>query len=179
MDIINLLSNEAIKSLEKRQEITIAIQTQLITIKEIQTLKNILEDKKLVLVLEAMETVTNKNPEMANTDWLKFVQDLITSKSNNIKREASRIVGNIAHMFPDDLETSIQNLMENTTNEGTVIRWGSAYALAKIIQIPQHANSELYDILNKLCEQETENGVKNQLLGGLKKAKKLKKEKLP
>jgi len=178
MDIISLLSNEAIKSLEKRQEIVIAIQTQLISIKEIQALKDMLEDKKLVLVLEAMETVTSKTPEMANVDWLKFVQDLISSKSNNIKREASRIVGNIAHMFPDDLETVIHNLMENTTNKGTVIRWGSAYALAKIIQIPKYANSEFYDILNKLCEQEQENGVKNQLLCGLKKAKKLKKEKL-
>jgi hypothetical protein len=78
-------------------------------------------------------------------------------------------------MFPNNLETAIQNLLENTKNEGTVIRWASAYALAKIIQIPQHANSELYDTLNELYEQEQENGVKNQLQNGLKKAKRLKK----
>jgi hypothetical protein len=78
-------------------------------------------------------------------------------------------------MFPNNLETAIQNLLENTKNEGTVIRWASAYALAKIIQIPQHANRELYDTLNELYEQEQENGVKNQLQNGLKKAKQLKK----
>jgi hypothetical protein len=65
--------------------------------------------------------------------------------------------------------------MGNTKNGSTVIRWGSAYALSKIIQIPKYANSELYEILTDLCMQEQENGVKNQLLNGLKKAKKLRK----
>jgi hypothetical protein len=176
MDIISLLNNETMKALEKRQEIVKAIQTQLITIKEIQASKTVLDDKKLALVLEAMEAVSSKTPEIANLDWLKFAQEHITSKSNSIKREASRIVGNIAHLFSNDLETAIQNLLENTKNEGTVIRWASAYALAKIIQIPQHANSGLYDILNGLCEQEQENGVKKQILNGLKKAKQLKNE---
>lgn len=129
----------------------------------------------MALILEAMEAVTGKNPEVADLDWLKFVQEFITSKSNNLKREASRIVGNIAHLFPDDLDTAIHSLLENTKNDGTVIRWGSAYALARIIKIPQYANSELYDTLTDLSEQEQESGVKNQFLGGLKKAKKLRK----
>jgi len=173
MDIISLLSNEAIKSLEKRQEIVIAIQTQLISIKEIQALKDMLEDKKLVLVLEAMETVTSKTPEMANVDWLKFVQDLISSKSNNIKREASRIVGNIAHMFPDNLDDIIPKLFKNAENESTVIRWSSGYSLGRIIQIPKFAKSDLFEILSKIVENEQDNGVKNQYLAGLKKANKI------
>jgi len=45
---------------------------------------------------------------------------------HKVKREASRVVGNIAHLFSDDLETAIHSLMENTKNDGTVIRWGSA-----------------------------------------------------
>jgi hypothetical protein len=108
-------------------------------------------------------------------DWLVFVQNFITSKSNNLKREASRIVGNIADLFPDNLEVAIQNLMSNTEDGSTVIRWGSAYALSRIIHVPKYANSDFYDILTDLCEREQENGVKNQLLNGLKKAKKLKK----
>ena len=50
---------------------------------------------------------------------------------------------------------------------------GSAYALGRIILIPEYANSKLFDMLTALAEQETENGVKNQYLAGLKKAKKL------
>jgi hypothetical protein len=45
--------------------------------------------------------------------------------------------------------------------------------MSRIIRIPHYANSELFDTLTDLSEQEQENGVKNQLLGGLKKAKKL------
>ena len=101
------------------------------------------------------------------------LQDFITADSNSVKREAARIVGNIAHLFPNDLEVAMKRLMENSNDEGTVVRWSSAYAFARIIQIQQHANSELFDILTKWSDEELENGIKNQLLGGLKKAKKL------
>jgi hypothetical protein len=76
-------------------------------------------------------------------------------------------------MFPDNLDVAIQYLMSNTKDDSTVIRWGSAYGLSRIMQIPKYANSDFYDVLTDLCEQEQENGVKNQLLNGLKKAKKL------
>ncbi len=58
-------------------------------------------------------------------------------------------------------------------DDGTVIRWGSAYALAKVIRISRYANSELYDLLTNLSEQEQNNGVRNQLLAGLKAAGKM------
>jgi len=175
MDIVSLLDNKTIKAIEKREQIAEAIRMKSITIQDIQSVKDVLDDKKMALVLEAMEAVTGKNPETADIEWLKFVENFIASASNNLKREASRVVGNIAHIFPDGLEATIPCLMENTANDGTVVRWGSAYALARIIQIPQYANSELFGILTDLCEQEQENGVKNQYANGLKKAKKLRK----
>ncbi len=173
MDLLGLLNNKAVKSTEKRAEIAEALRARRVTIKEIQPLKAALDDKKIALVLEAMEAVSNKNPEIAELEWLHFARDFILSKSNSAKREASRVVGNIARLFPDDLRVAVQYLLENTGDGGTVVRWGSAYALARIIQIPAYANSELYDTLTGLCEQEQENGVKNQLLNGLKKAKKV------
>ncbi|MCL2144378.1 MAG: hypothetical protein FWH43_02630 [Endomicrobia bacterium] len=175
MNIISLLDNKSIKPVQKREEIAEAIRKKSITIKEIQKLKNTLDDKKMALVFEAMEEVSSKNPEISNRDWLKFTQKFITSKSNNIKREVSRIVGNIAHLFPNDLDAAITDIMKNTKDEGTVIRWSSAYAFARIIQIPKYANSKLFDVLTDLCDKEKENGIKNQLLNGLKKAKKLRK----
>ncbi len=99
----------------------------------IQALKGVLDDKKMALVLEAMEAVSNKNPAAANLEWLLFAQDFIMSEANSLNREASRIVGNIAHLFPDDLSVAIDHLLENTKETGTVVRWGSAYALARIV----------------------------------------------
>ncbi len=112
-------------------------------------------------------------PAVANTEWLLFAQDCVLSNSNNLKREASRIIGNIAHLFPNDLDVAIPRLLENMKDDGTVIRWGSAYALAKVIRIPRYANSELYDLLTNLSQQEQNNGVRNQLLAGLKAAGKM------
>jgi hypothetical protein len=172
MDIAGLLNNNEIKAVTKREELADALRMGYVTMSDILPLKDKLDDKKMAIVLEAMEAVTNRNPDLADLGWLVFAGDFITSKSNAIKREASRIVGNIAHLFPDDLDTAIQKLMENTKDEGTVIRWASAYALARIIQIPQYARGGLFDTLISLSEQESENGVKNQLLNGLKKAKK-------
>ena len=175
MDVARLLDDKATKPIEKRKKIAESIIMKILTIQEIQSLKNAFDDKKMTLILEAMEAVTVKNPEIADLDWLKFTQDFITSESNNIKREASRIVGNIAHLFPNDLAVAIDKLLVNTKNDGTVIRWGSAYALGRIIIIHQYANSELFDVITGLFENEKENGVKNQYLNGLKKAKKIRK----
>ncbi len=175
MDIVNLLNNTTIKSLEKRTDIAEAIEARLLTLKEIQSLQTILDDKKMALIFEAMEAVSSKNPMTADLGWLTFAQDFISSDSRSIKREASRIVGNIAHLFPNNLNVAVRSLLENTNDVGTVIRWSSAYALARIIQIPRYANSNLYFTLTELSEREQENGVKNQLLSGLKKADKIRK----
>lgn len=173
MDIAGLLNNKAIKSTEKRSIISDAIQLGSLTIQDIQALKGALDDPKMALILEAMEAITGKHPEAADLHWLTFTQAFISSPSNSIKRETSRIVGNIAHLFPNNLEAAIQKLLVNTSEEGSVIRWSSAYALSRIVSIPQYATSELFDMILALYERETDNGIKNQYLNGLKKARKI------
>ena len=54
-----------------------------------------------------------------------------------------------------------------------MIRWAGAYALSRIVQLPQYALSELYDQLTALARQETDNGVKQQYVKGLRQAAKL------
>lgn len=174
MDIVNLLGDKSTKPIEKRAQLAEAITMKLVTIDEVKSI-NGLDEKKTGIVLEAMEAVTRNNPGLADLAWLKFAQEYIASASNSLKREASRVVGNISHLFPDDLEAAIEKLIENAANDGTVIRWSSAYALGRIILLPRYANSGLFDTVTKLCEGEQENGVKNQYLNGLKKAKRLRK----
>jgi len=171
MDITNLLNNKSIKPIAKRTEISEAIRIGAISIREIKSLSEILDDKKLALIFEAMESVTAMNPELAYLDWLLFTQEFITSESNSLKREASRIAGNIAFRFPDDLEVAIRKLLENAGNESTVVRWSSAYALGRIIAIPKYAESELFDVVSDLYEREKDNGIRNRYLSGLKKAR--------
>jgi hypothetical protein len=173
MDILALLNDKSIKSTEKREQIAKAIIIGSITVKDLKTYE--FDEKKAGIVLEAMESISRDNLGVIDKEWLNYAESYISSSSNSLKREASRVVGNIAHLFPDSLDDAIKMLMDNTKNDGTVVRWGSAYALGRIILIPKYTNGKLFDVLTDLAERETENGVKNQYLGGLKKANKLRK----
>jgi len=171
MDIVQLLADQSLKAIQKREQIAGALEHNQITAGELNTYA--IDDKGTGIILEAMEAVSRKNPALADADWLNYAGSHILSTANALKREASRVVGNIAHVFPDQLGGAVQNLLKNTADAGTVVRWGSAYALGRIVLIPRYANSDLFDTLAGLAERETENGVKNQYLAGLKKAKKL------
>lgn len=168
-----MLNDKAIKSIEKREFIIKALVKKNITINQIEGLLRETDEKKGAIIFEAIEAVTNSDMQIADLEWLHLAVEYISSASNSIKREASRIVGNISHKFPNDLEKAIEKLLINSKDQGTVIRWGSAYALSKIIVIPQYANSELFDKLTELSNLEEESGIKNQYVKSLKKASKL------
>jgi len=171
MNISELLSDKTMKPLEKRKAIADAVLNGSTKIQDLMALK--VDDKKLALVFESIEELSSKTPDMAELNWLKFAESHMLSADNNIKREAARIIGNIAHRFPGDLGSVIPKLIGNAKSGSTIIRWSCAYALGKIIVIPKHADSDLYGKLEKLAEQEPMNGNKNQYLNGLKKAAKL------
>ncbi len=175
MDLFDILNSKVIKALEKRAQIVEAINGGVLDINQIRILSADLDDKKIAVILEALEEVIRNKPDASALEWLQFAEQYIDAQSNNLKREASRVVGNIAHLFKDDLTVSIQKLLKNTSNESTVVRWGSAYALAKVIVLPQFSHSQLYSQLTDICEHESENGVKNQYMKSLKKAAKLRK----
>lgn len=173
MDILTVLNDKSMKSTEKREIIIKSLEEKSITIKELKVVLNETKEKKSSVIFEAMEAMTNSDAQIADIEWLNLAVENILSESNSIKREASRIVGNISHKFPDDLGEAIEKLLLNTKDEGTVVRWSSAYALSKIIVIPKYANSELFEKLTEICDWEEENGVKNQYVKALKKASKL------
>ena len=163
------------KSIEKREAIAQALQARMVTLKEIRELLAQIDATQAAVLFEAMEAVTNADAKIADVEWLHVAEDAILANSNSVKREASRIVGNIAHRFPDELGTAIGRLLVNSSDPGTVVRWSSAYALAKIIVLPRHATSDLFERLTEIANDEANNGVKNQYLKALKKAAALRK----
>lgn len=173
MDILEILNNKSLKAIEKRTQIINALEKNMDSLKEVTIICNSLNDKQIAIILEAIEEITNKELIQVDVDYLIFAEGYILSDNNSCKREASRIVGNLAKRFPDKLDTAIKNLLKNTNNESTVIRWGSAYALSRIIVLPQFAKTDLFNEINCICDKEQENGVKNQYLKSLKKALKL------
>lgn len=82
------------------------------------------------------------------------------------------MIGNIAMLYPKDLEKSIESLINNTNDKGTVVRWSAAYALSRIVILPEYANSKLYNQMVEICEKEEKNSIKNIYLKAFQKLKK-------
>jgi hypothetical protein len=77
----------------------------------------------------------------------------------------------MAHLYPDELGVAIEALLKNTSVSGTVVRWGSACALARIIVLERYRNSDLVNTVRDIYEAEQENGVRNQYAKALKRIK--------
>jgi DNA-binding HxlR family transcriptional regulator len=82
-------------------------------------------------------------------------------------------LGNIAHLFPAKLKKAIGNLLTNTEHDGTVVRWASAYAPGKILQLNTKHNKDLLPAIETICGREEENGVRKKYLEAITKAKKI------
>ena len=134
-----------------------------------------LYEKQIASILEAIEEISNKGLSQLSSHYLLFAIPYIKSENNNCRREASRIVGNMAAQYPDMIEEAISPLLDNSSNEGTVIRWAAAYALSRIITTDRYVQSELYDKLTDISNKEEDNAIRNQYLKALKKASKVRK----
>lgn len=174
MTILKNPEDKSVKRLEKRALLVAAILAQEV---EQATLADICSSKPklLSLVLEAIEEASRAKDVVLPIEYLKLAEGYLLSPDNAAKREASRIVGNMAEHYPAHLDSAIKKLFYNTTEEGSVVRWASAYALSRIIILPNFAKSALYEKVLALCETEEDSGVRNQYVKALKKAERLRK----
>lgn len=122
--------------------------------------------------IEALEYATKKEAALADESLLLFVTKALKEEEPRIKWESAKVIGNIARLFPAQLDKAIQNLLANADNTGTVVRWATAYALAEIVKLKTDHNKKLIPGIETLCEKETDNGVKKKYLDALKKVKK-------
>lgn len=121
--------------------------------------------------IEAVEYATKKNPEIADENLLAFVTKSLGDKEPRIKWESAKVIGNIAARFPSQLGPSVKRLLPNAENEGTVVRWASAYALAEILKLKTNDSKTLLPKLRLLCEKEENNGVRKKYQDALKQIK--------
>ncbi|MEW5759699.1 MAG: HEAT repeat domain-containing protein [Candidatus Thermoplasmatota archaeon] len=117
--------------------------------------------------MEAIEYVTKEAPEFGET-CLDFVIEHISDKAPRVKWEACRVIGNVAHKFPDKVKEVIPKLLENTKDKGTVIRWGAAFALTEIAKSNSELQKQLIPEFHKILKREASTGVKKIYLRCLK-----------
>lgn len=172
MTIKQIIDDKSVKHIEKRKAIMEGIINGSFDFSAVSAACSFLPEKKISLLLEAIEEVSRSKAFILEEDYLKLSESYFLSSDPSCKREASRIVGNLAAAFPENLDHAIAALMQNAGDDGTVIRWASAYALSRIIIIPQYARGPLFEQISNLYEKEQETGVKNQYRKALKKQKK-------
>jgi HEAT repeat protein len=122
--------------------------------------------------IEAVEYATKKVPTIADENLLSFVTKALKDEEPRVKWESAKVIGNIANLFPTQLDKAIDNLLPNAEKTGTVVRWATAYALAEILKLKTENNKKLLPKIETLCENEEDNGVKKKYLDAIKKVKK-------
>lgn len=122
--------------------------------------------------IEAVEYATKKTPTIADENLLTYVTEALKDDEPRVKWESAKVIGNIAKLYPNQLDKAINNLLPNAEKTGTVVRWATAYALAEILKLKTENNKKLLPKIETLCEKEDDNGVKKKYLDAIKKVKK-------
>jgi HEAT repeat protein len=171
MEIDELFANKAIKQKEKTEILSQNIIEKNIVINDLLVFAETAKDPEKGTCIEALEYASEKEPKIINKKCFEFVIKNLTAKAPRIKWESAKVIGNTAHLFKNELENAIKNLLENTTHEGTVVRWSAAFALGEILKLKTEYNKELLPKIHEICEKEEKNSIRKIYLEAIKKIK--------
>jgi hypothetical protein len=172
MKFEDILADKTIKPKEKTEILSQMVLDTPAVMDELISFAKISKDPIKATVIESFEFATKQKPEIASKSMLYFVSQTLTEKAPRVKWESAKVIGNIAQVFPKQLEEAIKNLLVNTEHSGTVVRWSAAYALAQILKLKTPINKELIPSIESICEREEKNSIKKIYLEGLKNLKK-------
>ncbi len=171
MDFLELLNDKSLKPKEKTETISQWIMMHPDKLNELIDFASTLKEAHKATCIEAMEYVTNTQPEISSLACLEFVAKNLAYKAPRVKWESARVIGNIAKLYPFQLDQAIKNLLINSEHDGTVVRWSTAFALGEIIKIKSQRNKDLIPAVEAICEREEKNSIRKIYLDALKKGK--------
>ena len=99
---------------------------------------------------------------------IDFIVKQLSHKAPRVKWEANEIVAYSSKIFSGKLNLVVPKLLENSKNEGTVVRWSAAYALTEIAKNNPGLRDKLTGVFKKILKTEKQNGVRNIYLKTLK-----------
>jgi hypothetical protein len=172
MKIEDIFQDKTIKAKGKVGMIVEWLVTKELPVEELLTYADKQKATDKATCIEAIEYATKKLPAIADESLLSYVTNTLKDEEPRIKWESAKVIGNIAKLFPTQLDKAITNLLPNAANAGTVVRWATAYALAEILKLKTDHNHKLLPKIEALCEKEEDNGVKKKYLEAIKKVKK-------
>ncbi|MBI5539953.1 MAG: HEAT repeat domain-containing protein [Bacteroidia bacterium] len=172
MNFSDLFNDKSLKPKEKTEVLSKWILNNPKEINILIDFAKTSKDPVKATCIESLEFATKSNSEISNLTCLDFVSNTLTEKAPRIKWESARVIGNIAHLYPNKLELAINNLLINSEHSGTVVRWSAAYALGQIIKLKTLINKDLIPAAEAICEREEKNSIKKIYIDAIKKSKK-------
>lgn len=172
MELSALLNDKTLKPKEKTDSIAQDVLSKKIHIADIISASSAMKEPAKATCIEAIEFATKEYPELADEECLKFVVASLKDKAPRIKWESARVIMNIAHLFPKELNDAVVNLLENTTHNGTVVRWSAASALSEILSLKTPLNKILLPAIESLIISEEKNSIKKIYLAAIKNVSK-------
>jgi len=169
MTIENLLKDKEIKSKEKTTMISNWILQNSLPVDELIAFAEKQKDPVKATCMEAAEYATKETPTIATESLFDFACVSLTEKAPRLKWESAKVIGNIVYLYPKKLENAIKNLIDNTSHEGTVVRWSAAFALGEILKLQTKHNNELLKTIEAICENEEKNSIKKIYVAAIKK----------
>jgi len=169
MRVDEILMDKELKPSQKTERISEMLNLKTLKVDELVDFASGMKDPDKATCIEAIEYATKEHPGLATLTCLEFLTQSLTSKSPRVKWESARTIGNIAHLFPEKLNPSIQNLLANTTHPGTVVRWSAAFALGQILKLKTAENLHLLTAIQEIIDKEEKNSIKKNLFGRFKK----------
>jgi len=168
MNIEELLKDKLKKPKEKTSIISEWLINGELSVDELLAYAENAKDSAKATCIEAIEYTTIKNANIANEDVLSFVTQNLKAKAPRVKWESAKVIANTIHLFPNDLDEIIENLLENTNHTGTVVRWSAATALGEILKLETRQNTTLLPIIKEIIEKEEKNSIKKIYLKAVK-----------
>jgi len=169
MTIAEIINDKTKKAKEKVETISKWLLDGSLPTDELIVFAEKAKDAEKATCIEAIEFATKQNSIIADETVFAFVTKTLTENAPRVKWESAKVIGNIAHLFPTKLSKAINNLLRNSEDNGTVVRWASAFALGEILKLKTKHNKELLPSIEAICDKEQDTGVKKKYLDAIKK----------
>ena len=168
MEIEDILADKQIKAKAKVESISTLLQNGKVSLDEVIKVAKVAKDSNKGTCIEAIQFATKARPDIASLECLKFVTEALLDKAPRVKWESAKVIGTIAHVFPDKLDKAIGNLLINTEFPGTVVRWSAAFALSEIVKLDGKRNKDLVPAIEVIVRREDDNAIKKIYQAALK-----------
>jgi HEAT repeat protein len=167
MSLLNLIqtSDQQPKSLAESISLAFLQDPQLLT--ELAAALEAGNKVEKGILLEAVEFATKTSPSLVNS-YIDLIARYLDDPAPKVKWEAARVIANIAATFSTKVTVAIPQLLLNTKDPGTVVRWSAAYALCEIAKHNLKVRPDLMNHFSHIIKTEQNSGVRNVYIKSVK-----------